>query len=96
MTRPRAAQPGPYVVDVEAGKEYLWCQCGLSGMQPWCDGSHVGTNLEPIRFTAPISSEFYMCGCKQSDNKPYCFGNCRGHHRDLPARQPTGGADGGR
>ena len=20
-----------------------------------------------------------MCGCKGSDNKPYCFGNCTGH-----------------
>ena len=47
--------------------------------QPWCDDAHVGTGFEPIEFEAPISGEFHMCGCKQSDNKPYCFGTCRGH-----------------
>lgn len=72
---------GPYAEMVEADREYLWCSCGLSRSQPWCDGSHEGTGFEPIAFVAPISGEFYMCGCKRSDNKPYCFGNCRGHHR---------------
>ena len=47
--------------------------------QPWCDDSHEGTGFEPIEFIAPITAEFYMCGCKGSDNKPYCFGNCTGH-----------------
>lgn len=78
---PVCAQNGPYAVMVKADREYLWCSCGLSRAQPWCDGSHAGTGFEPIAFTAPISGEFYMCGCKRSDNKPYCFGNCRGHQR---------------
>lgn len=78
---PVSPQIGPYAVNVEEGKTYLWCSCGLSGTQPWCDGSHAGTGFEPIEFVAPISGEFYMCGCKRSDNKPYCFGNCRGHAR---------------
>lgn len=81
MKRPACPQNGPYAVTVEQGKSYLWCHCGLSADQPWCDGSHAGTGIEPISFTAPISAEFYMCGCKRSNNKPYCFGNCRGHHR---------------
>lgn len=77
--KPAMPQRGPYIVDVEGGKEYSWCSCGLSRTQPWCDGSHAGTSFEPLVFEAPISGEFHMCGCKQSDNKPYCFGNCRGH-----------------
>jgi len=81
--RPVCARAGPYVVDVEAGREYLWCQCGRSRGQPWCDGSHAGTGIEPIAFVAPLSAEFHMCGCKRSDNKPFCFGNCRGHQRVL-------------
>lgn len=81
MTRPVCAQNGPYAVMVEQDREYLWCACGQSANQPWCDGSHAGSEFQPIAFTAPISAEFHMCGCKRSNNKPYCFGNCRGHHR---------------
>lgn len=76
---PTMPQRGPYVVMVEAGKTYFWCSCGKSETQPWCDGSHAGTDFEPIKITAPISGEFHMCGCKQSDNKPYCYGTCRGY-----------------
>jgi CDGSH-type Zn-finger protein len=79
--RPVPAQNGPYAVPVKEGEVYRWCRCGLSSSQPWCDGSHAGTGLEPIEFIAPISEVFYMCGCKQSDNPPYCFGNCRGNNR---------------
>ena len=76
---PVSAQAGPYAEPVEAGKSYRWCRCGLSRTQPWCDDSHAGTGIEPIAFTAPISGIFFMCGCKRSENPPYCFGTCRGH-----------------
>ena len=81
---PRCAQKGPYVVQVEEGKSYSWCSCGLSAQQPWCDGAHEGTPWEPVVFEAPLSAEFHMCGCKQSSNPPYCFGNCRGHDALAP------------
>ena len=80
--KPEMPQRGPYVVQVEAGRTYAWCSCGLSEKQPWCDGSHRGTDFVPVKFEAPISGEFHMCGCKQSENKPYCFGTCRGHTTD--------------
>jgi CDGSH-type Zn-finger protein len=74
----RIRQAGPYAVQVVEGREYRWCACGLSANQPWCDDSHGATSPAPISFVAPVSGIFYMCGCKQSENKPYCFGNCRG------------------
>jgi CDGSH-type Zn-finger protein len=78
---PVRARNGPYEVRVEEGRTYRWCRCGLSTTQPWCDESHAGTGMEPIEFVAPISEVFFMCGCKASDNPPFCFGNCRGHGR---------------
>lgn len=83
---PACPQNGPYAVHVEEGREYLWCRCGLSARQPWCDGAHAGTGFAPIAFIAPITAEFYLCGCKRSDNMPYCFGNCRGYQRLAPER----------
>lgn len=76
---PVGSKRGPYIVQVKAGETYLWCSCGLSKTQPWCDQSHADTSFEPIEFVAPISGEFHICGCRQSQNKPFCFGTCRGH-----------------
>ncbi len=81
MRLPVSPQNGPYEVRVDEGRSYRWCSCGLSRTQPWCDESHAGTGFEPIEFTAPIAGSFFMCGCKRSDNKPFCFGNCTGSHR---------------
>ncbi len=84
---PACAQFGPYAVPVVEGQTYRWCSCGLSATQPWCDDAHAGTDMAPFIFVAPISATFYMCGCKGSDNPPYCFGNCRGHHLHAAARK---------
>jgi CDGSH iron-sulfur domain-containing protein 3 len=80
---PHSPQIGAYAVRVEEGKRYLWCSCGLSKSQPWCDGSHGDTGFIPIAFTAPMTETFHMCGCKHSQNKPYCFGNCIGMRRRI-------------
>jgi len=79
MDKPAVPQKAPYPVRVKAGKTYVWCSCGLSVTQPWCDGAHEGTGFQPITFVAPITETFYMCGCKATVNPPYCFGTCMGH-----------------
>lgn len=68
------AQKAPYATEVEAGKEYYWCACGRSKSQPFCDGSHQGTGIEPVAFTADKTGTVYLCGCKHTANKPYCDG----------------------
>lgn len=76
MPKPAASpQLEPYAVDVEEGKTYYWCACGLSKNQPFCDGSHKQTDLEPVAFTADKSGKVYLCGCKHTGNAPYCDGS---------------------
>lgn len=68
------AQKSPYPVDVEAGRRYAWCACGRSAKQPFCDGSHQGTGLTPVLFTAERTETVYLCGCKHTHDKPLCDG----------------------
>ena len=67
-------QKGPYQVTLEAGRAYLWCSCGRSARQPFCDGAHKTTNFEPHRFIADSSGTFNLCGCKGTDDRPFCDG----------------------
>ena len=92
----------PYLVTLEKGKNYAWCECAESQTQPFCDGSHKKVNKrnenlvenlqeislilensqklvaaetkEPVVFSAEKDKEVSLCGCKQSNNAPYCSG----------------------
>ncbi len=75
MTDPIPAQKAPFKVSVEAGRKYFWCACGRSKKQPFCDGSHTGTDLAPVLFKAEKSEDVWFCGCKASGRKPLCDGS---------------------
>jgi len=72
--QPTIAQKSPYPVEVEAGKSYYWCSCGKSQKQPFCDGSHKGSEFSPVPFTAEKTETKYFCGCKMTANQPFCDG----------------------
>jgi CDGSH-type Zn-finger protein len=74
MEDPKIAQKVPYKVEVEEGKTYAWCACGLSKTQPYCDGSHKPTSFKPDVFKAEVSGTVHLCGCKATKNPPYCDG----------------------
>ncbi|GHC36365.1 CDGSH iron-sulfur domain-containing protein [Aidingimonas halophila] len=74
MTEPRVACKGPYAVDVVSGKAYVWCACGRSGTQPWCDGTHQSTDLRPVTYQPDVNETLYFCGCKQTSTPPLCDG----------------------
>ena len=57
---PKIAQKGSYEFEVEEGKSYKWCSCGLSKKQPLCDSSHRDTGIKPIVFTAEKSETIYV------------------------------------
>ena len=48
MIKGQNAGNGPIAVDVEKDKSYYWCSCGKSSKQPFCDGSHKGSEFSPL------------------------------------------------
>ena len=75
MSEPTIAQKSPYRVEVEAGKTYFWCACGLSKTQPFCDGSHKGSGIVPVKFAATAAGAVFFCGCKHTATPPLCDGS---------------------
>lgn len=75
MATPVRAADTPFAVTVEAGKFYYWCSCGQSSKQPFCDGSHKGTDFTPVKYDATRSTEVYFCGCKATAKPPLCDGS---------------------
>lgn len=75
MNNPKIAQKSPIPVEVEAGKSYWWCACGRSKGQPFCDGSHQGTEFGPVEYKAENSGTVYFCGCKHTGNGVLCDGS---------------------
>ncbi|KAK3589583.1 hypothetical protein CHS0354_043041 [Potamilus streckersoni] len=74
----------PFKMELQAGKKYAWCVCGLSHTQPLCDGTHKtdymarkqrGVKFHPHSFKVTDTKEYWLCNCKQTDNRPFCDGS---------------------
>jgi CDGSH-type Zn-finger protein/mannose-6-phosphate isomerase-like protein (cupin superfamily) len=74
-----------FYYEVKAGKRYLWCACGRSKTQPFCDGSHVGSAFLPVEFKAERDEDVIFCGCKHTGTRPFCDGT----HSNLPGGYGT-------
>ncbi len=74
MSDPVIPQKSPYAVDLEAGT-YFWCACGRSAQQPFCDGSHRGSEWTPVRYELAEAKKVWFCGCKHSQKPPLCDGS---------------------
>ena len=80
MDLPKIAGTSPIKTEIQEGKKYAWCTCGLSSNQPFCDGKHKeGTDFTPLRMTAEESKTVWLCTCKQTGNPGFCDGS----HKQL-------------
>lgn len=91
MTKPIIAGTRPKLVKFEKkGDTVLWCACGRSKNQPFCDGSHRGSGIVPARLIANCDGEeALLCLCKQTKSPPYCDGS----HNALADRYAVGTAE---
>ena len=80
MSSAKIAGRKPIKVELHKGETKNWCACGLSAMQPYCDGSHRTTDIKPLTFEAKEEGDAYLCMCKQTKTPPYCDGT----HASLP------------
>ena len=62
----------PTTVELEPGKTYLFCQCGFSKNQPFCDGTHHGSKFKPKPFEVKRKTKARLCNCKHSKSSPFC------------------------
>jgi CDGSH-type Zn-finger protein len=46
-----------------------------SKSQPFCDGSHEGTGIEPLEWSVSRNRRVQLCTCKQTKSPPICDGS---------------------
>jgi CDGSH-type Zn-finger protein len=73
MSDPVIASKLPAVLELEAGT-YWWCHCGRSRSQPFCDGSHKGTEFTPSKLVVEEKKRVALCQCKHTSKGPFCDG----------------------
>ena len=83
MSKPVIADNKPIKVELVQGQEYYFCRCGRSKNQPYCDGSHAGTDYKPMSFVAEKDEDAYLCQCKHTANAPFCDGT----HKQFTSEQ---------
>ena len=80
MTDDRPIPQRMPIVEKAAPGEYFWCACGRSANQPFCDGSHAGSEYTPVKAVIEEERMVAWCACKRTGTEPFCDGA----HASLP------------
>ncbi|WP_076791895.1 CDGSH iron-sulfur domain-containing protein [Chlorobium sp. KB01] len=67
-------QKKPYIIKEQPGTKY-YCACSKSKNLPYCDGSHKGSGLHPVKVEIDEEKTVAICSCGLSANPPYCDGS---------------------
>lgn len=67
----RTTELKPLELTLKPGS-YLFCQCGYSKNQPFCDGMHHGTKKVPLKFDIKKEATYKLCNCKLTKSAPFC------------------------
>jgi len=78
-SKPQIAGLRSIKLETEPGT-YFWCACGKSSNQPFCDGSHTGTDFQPMKVVIEEKKLVKWCSCKITKTPPFCDNS----HRGLP------------
>ena len=78
MEKPIIVQKHSMKMDMDPGT-YFWCVCGKSEKQPFCDGSHKGSEFRPVKVVVDEPKRIKWCMCKHSRDGAFCDNT----HRDL-------------
>ncbi|MGF1751686.1 glutamate synthase-related protein [Vibrio cionasavignyae] len=90
MSKPIIANNAPIKADLTKDQEYYYCTCGRSSKQPFCDGSHAGTEFKPKSFVATESGDAYLCRCKHTQNPPFCDGSHKQFSQEQVGQEGPG------
>lgn len=88
--KPTIADIKPVKVSLTKDEEYYFCACGRSSNQPYCDGSHAGTDFKPLSFVAEATEDAYLCQCKHSASAPFCDGTHKQFKQEQIATEGPG------
>ena len=82
--KPKIARACPVRVKLRKGDVVLYCTCGFSKYQPFCDGAHkeLTNNFKPLKVTVTKDQKYHLwCACKR--NKLSAGPNCDGTHSHI-------------
>ena len=60
MNKGQRAGSSAIKIEVKESKSYFWCSCGKSSKQPFCDGSHKGTEFNPVLYKAELTKKMFF------------------------------------
>jgi CDGSH-type Zn-finger protein len=75
MSDPKRADNKPFVIERLEEGTYYWCACGKSNSQPYCDGSHQGSEFSPKEVVIGKARNVAYCMCKLTKTAPFCDGS---------------------